>query len=651
MNDLDRMKELVDIVNYHNYNYYTLDNPTISDAEYDKLYDELITLEQKTGVVLPESPSQRVGGEILKGFEKYPHKVALDSLEKCTDRELLSKWVDNIKSKYPDSDFSVEYKFDGLSIAVEYDHGVLISAGTRGNGVIGENVTAQVKTIKNIPLAIDYKGHLVVRGECIMTKSNFNKYNKTATEKLKNPRNGAAGALRNLDPKVTASRNLSAIFYSVLDCDRDFASQKEMVDFLKSNALPVDDFFTITDDIRLINTLLDEVDERKEKMDILIDGVVIKLNQTAPRQELGNTAKHPKWAIAYKFDAQELSTTLKDVIWQVGRTGRLTPIALLEPIELAGATVQRATLNNINDIRKKNISINSTVFVRRSNEVIPEVVGLAQQSDNAITIEAPNFCPCCHSALVEVGAHLFCQNYSGCIDQITDRLTHFVSRDAMNIDGISSKSIQQLYQVYNLSYPHQIYTLTYDMLARLDGYKDKKINNTLTSIERSKQVKYANFIYSLGILQIGKKTAYMLSQNFKTWQDLVNASFDDLIAIRDIGEGVAGSIIEYFADAHNIENIEKLFEKGVQIIYPSSTHNNTYFSGKKIVLTGTLTNYDRKTLTDLLQSYGANVVTSVSKNTDLVIVGVDAGSKYQNAVALGIKIINESELMEILQKI
>lgn len=649
MNNIERMEELITEIAKHNYNYYVLDNPTISDYQYDLLYDELIELENITKVVLPDSPTSRVGGETLKGFEKYIHTTPLYSLEKCTSIDKLSKWVNNIKDKYFDAEFTLEYKFDGLTIVVEYNNGYLVSAGTRGNGTLGENVTAQVKTIKNVPLSIPYKKHLKIAGECIMTKTAFDKYNRKAVEKLKNPRNAAAGALRNLDPKITAGRNLSATFYSILEIDDKLSTQKEIFDFLIENSFPVDKFFSVNKSVDQIIPLINDVDKNKDKLDILIDGVVIKLNQFNYRGELGYTAKHPKWALAFKFEAQELATKLLDVKWQVGRTGKLTPIALLDPIELAGATVSRATLNNYNDILKKNISINSSVFVRRSNEVIPEVVGLAEKAEDANNILPPSKCPSCGESVTEIGANIFCLNHSKCIEQITDRLTHFVSRDAMNIVGFSEKTILQLNKVYEISQPHQIYTLTNEMLSKLEGFKQKKISNILNSIEASKSVNYSNFIYALGILLVGKKTAYVLSKQFDSIDKLKNATLEQLTKIRDIGDIVAKSIIDYFFDNENIKNMELLFSNGVEIKYPTNKVKNTYFNGKKIVLTGSLQNYKRIELTEILQNLGADVLNSVSKNTDIVIAGSDAGSKLFDAQRLNIKIIDEMQLLDLLK--
>lgn len=647
---MDRMHQLIEEINKHNYNYYVLDNPTISDFEYDKLMDELIALEKETGIILPDSPTQRVGDTILKGFNKYVHKVPMYSLEKCTTHGDLLHWLSGIQSKFKNVDFSLEYKFDGLSIVLEYNNGFLISGATRGNGIIGEDVTAQIRTVKNIPLSIPFKKHLIVAGECIMTKSSFNKFNKTAAEKLKSPRNAAAGALRNLDLKITASRNLSGIIYSLQYIEgREFKTLSEIRQFLIDNKFPCNEYFHIVKSFDEIVPELEYIDNVKDKLDILIDGAVIKINQVKLWDELGNTAKFPRWAIAYKFDPLELSTKLLGVVWQVGRTGKLTPIALLDPVELAGATVKRATLNNMDDIIKKNVSINSTVFVRRSNEVIPEITGVADVGKDAKQITAPTTCPSCGFTLQTVGANLFCQNHKHCKEQITDRLKHFTSRDAMNIEGLNEKTILQLNKIFSVSYPYELYNLTAEMLQQLEGFKEKKINNLLSGIEKSKQVDYANFIYSLGILLVGKKTAFVLSQKFADFDALKNATPESLTAIHDIGEIAANSITDYFADNENIENIDKLFLHGVKIIYPNKSKNNKNFLNKKIVLTGTLKNYGRAQLTKILQNLGADIVSSVSKNTDFVIVGADAGSKLDIAKKLGIRLVYESELDNLLK--
>ena len=654
MDKLERLKWLTDEVNKHNKNYYVYDNPTISDAEYDKLYDELLALEKELNFSLPDSPTSRVGDDVLSKFEKRKHEFPLYSLNKVKDFLDLGKWISDMQndSGKRDLDFSLEYKYDGLKVVIEYADGIYKTATTRGNGKIGEDVSLQVKTTKSVPMKIPFKKRLIVQGECMMTNKAFEEYNKTADIPLKNPRNGVAGAVRNLDPKETAKRKLDFFCYDVSYVeDYEIKTQKEMHDFIIEQGFLTGDYFKIVKNLKQAEDEIEKIDKIKDHLDVMIDGMVLKVNDNSIREDIGYTNKFPKWAIAYKFKPVELSTILKDVVWQVGRTGKITPIAILDPIELSGATVSRATLNNTQDIERKQISINSRVFVRRSNEVIPEVMGLAEKSDDAINIVAPKFCPSCHSELKTIGANLFCVNHKHCYEQIVDRLTQFVSRNAFNIEGLSEKTLYQLYQKFDLSYPYELFTITKDMLAQLDGFKDKKISNLLNSLEKSKNIDWANFIFSLGILYVGDKTAFVISKKYNSIDELKSASFEDLISIDDAGEIVANSIIEYFQDEDNLININKLIELGVKINFPSDKMEENYFTNKTIVLTGALNSYSRQELTKILLSYGANVTSSVSKKTDLVIVGADAGSKLNKAKELNIEIIDENKLIDILSNI
>mgnify|MGYP004517568547 FL=1 len=650
---MDRLHELVEIINKHNYNYYVLDNPTISDKEWDKLYDELLKLENETGIVLPDSPSQKVGGEVLKGFKKQEHIVPLFSLEKVNSYTDLEKWVFDIKSKVKDAEFVLDYKYDGLSCVLTYENGILTKATTRGNGQVGEDVLAQVKTIRTVPLTINYKNTVVVQGECIMKLSELEKFNKMhPDDQLKNARNAAAGGLRNLDPKVTKSRNLDVICYSVNYIEgKTFKTQKEMQEFLKENKFYVVSNFKLTSDFEEIKQTFEEIDVSRRSLDFLIDGAVLKLNNVKDREIFGYTIKFPKWAIAFKFEAEETSTILKDIVWTVGRTGKITPGAILEPVELAGATITKATLNNYEDILRKKVMLNSRVFIRRSNEVIPEILGLAEKFDDSKKIEKIEFCPSCNSKLVDVGPNLYCYNTYACPEQIKERIVHYASRDALNIDGISDKTIDLFYDKLNLRSVADLYDLKYDDLIVLEKFKDKKTNNILNSIEKSKNVSLSKFIFAIGILNVGKKTARDLANKFKTLENLKNATNEDLIEIKDIGEIVANSIIEYFKNEKNIILINKILEKGVKIEELSLKEvKDNFFKDKTIVLTGTLVNYKRQELTEILLSLGAKVTESVSKNTDLVVAGVDAGSKLTKAQQLNIKVINEQELIEMLNK-
>ena len=647
--ELQEMQQLIKTINYHNYNYYSLDNPTISDAEWDKLYDRLLELEKTTGVVLKDSPSQRVGGDILPNFKKYHHEITLYSLGKCNQYSKLKEWYDDIKKKDPKAQFFVEYKYDGLTVSLTYQNGVLINGATRGNGTIGEDVTAQVKTIRTVPLTIDYKGKVIVQGEAIMKLSELEKYNKTAAEPLKNARNAAAGAIRNLDPKVTASRNLDVIFYSVNYIDNtEIKSQIEMHDFLKKNHFNVEKEWKVLDTYQDVELAVKNIDKMRDSLDFLIDGAVVKLNDIGERKLFGYTAKFPKWAIAFKYEAQEMSSRLNNVVWQVGRTGKITPIAEIDPVELAGATVRRATLNNFNDIVRKKIKLHDYVFVRRSNEVIPEILGVARETPQSEPIKKIEVCPSCRSKLCEIGANLFCVNTYHCPEQIMDRLTHYASRDAMNLVGISNKTVAQLYSTLGVTNVADLYNLTYDDLAKLDGFKDKKINNLLDAIQKSKNVDLSRFIYSLGISNIGKKSAKLLAKNFKTFDNFKNATTEQINQIFAFGDVMSESIVEYFKNQNNVDIINKLFECGVKIDNYKEEKTQK-LSSLVFVLTGTLPTLSREEATKIIEDNGGTVTSSVSKKTDFILLGENPGSKFAKAQQLGIKMISEAELKKMTE--
>lgn len=649
MDKLERMKELVKTINFHNYNYYSLDNPTISDAEWDKLYDELLLLERETGTVLPASPTKRVGGEMLEEFVKKEHKVPLYSLEKCNQYDKLKDWVENVKNAVKNAKFYVEYKYDGLSIAIKYKNGELVEALTRGNGTIGEDITAQAKTIRTVPLSIDFKGELVVQGECIMKLSELEKYNQTALEPLKNARNGAAGALRNLDTKVTKSRNLDVVFYAVNYAENVvFNTQEEMYYFLKEHKFNVEKNISVLESYEDIENAVKNIDSEKYDLDFLIDGAVLKLNNIKSREIFGYTSKFPKWAIAFKFEAQELSTKLNDVVWQVGRTGKITPIGLIEPVILAGATIKKATLNNYGDIMRKKVKINCYVFVRRSNEVIPEILGVAHYTDEDKEIIAPTLCPSCGAVLKEVGANLFCPNYE-CPAQVKDRITHFVSRDAFNIDGVSEKTVEQLYDECYLRSVVDLYGLTKEQLLGLEGFKDKKADNFISELNKSKNIPLERFIYALGISNIGKKSAKDLVKHFKSLNALMNASLEELNSIFDFGDIMAQNVYDFFRDSKNLNVINQLLQIGVSPIESAHKLKSQKFENCTFVLTGTLPNLSREEATKIIEENGGKTSSSVSKNTSYVLVGEDAGSKLDKARKLGVKELNESEFIKMLE--
>ncbi len=648
---LKRQEELTKLLNEYAYHYYVLEKPIVADYDYDVLYDELIKLEEETGVILEDSPTQRVGGDILKGFEKVTHETKLYSLNKCNNISGLSKFLDDVNTFYPNSKFTVEYKFDGLRIIAKYKNGKLVQAATRGNGIVGENVTEQVKTIKSVPLTINYKGALTIAGEGVITIANLEKYNRTTQDKLKNARNAVAGAIRNLDPKETAKRNLDVVFYDIISIEdpKLVPTQIEAYNFLKSNKFKTGDLFEVCSTTQEIEKIIEKIDSVKAKLDILIDGLVIKLNDVKAREEIGFTAKFPKWAIAYKFEPQELTSILESVEWNVGRTGKVTPIAHISPIELAGATVSRATLNNYDDILRKKLKLNSLVFVRRSNEVIPEILGIAQEDENAKPIDKPEFCPCCNSKLSTVGPNIFCVNPT-CSEKNINRLVHFVSRNCMNIEGLNEKIIETLYKECNVKTFADLYTLSFTDLEKLQGFKQKKINNLLSGIEKSKNPELNNFLDALGIDGVGEKTSKDLAKKFKTLQNIINAKIEDLINIQDVGEIIANNIKTFFTNNNNLQEIENLQKVGVEIKQQEANNvdeTNPLFS-KKVVLTGTLPTYKRDEATHIIEKLGGSVVGSVSKKTDLVLAGEDAGSKLTKAQNLNIKIINEEEFKTLI---
>ena len=645
---LQKMKELIKEIEKHNYNYYVLDNPTISDSEYDKLYYSLVDLEKETGVVLPYSPTQRVGDTVLEGFTKKRHEVPLYSLNKVRDFADLEKWVNDMESETGGTDFAVEYKFDGLNLVIEYQNGEFVSATTRGNGTIGEDVSLQVKTIKTVPLQIKFKGRLIVQGEGMMTNKSFERYNKTAEEKLKNPRNAVAGAIRNLDARETAKRNLDFFCYSILLCEgKTFSTQQEMHEFLIENGFQTGNYFKLCKDVHEIIHCINEIDVVKNKLDVMIDGMVIKINKVAPREEIGFTAKFPKWAMAYKFEAQEATTLLKSVTWQVGRSGRVTPIAELEPVQLAGATIRRATLNNIDDIKRKDVYENARVFVRRSNEVIPEIMGLAEKYDDSKEIVQPETCPSCGSKLVQKGPLLFCENHMGCKAQVVDRLSHFTSRDAFNIEGLSEKTIEALYDNLDVRLPSDLYRLKEEDLIGLYNFKDKKANNIITSLAKSKEVDFYRFLFALGIAEVGVKTAKDLAKTFVSLDNLMIAEKEDILKVNDIGQVIADNIYNFFRDDFNLSEIDKLFEVGVKIKEPEKTTKNDNIANKTFVLTGTLS-MPRKEVENIIESLGGKTSSSVSKNTDYVLAGEAAGSKLDKAKSLGVKIISEEDFKKLI---
>lgn len=647
---MDRMQELVQKLNEYAYRYYVLDDPVISDGEYDKLYDELVALEKQTGVVLPDSPTIRVGDKPLSKFNQVVHRGKLFSLDKCQSKEEMRAWLDKLSENGKMPLCSVEYKFDGLTINLTYENGVLTRAATRGNGEIGEEVTMQVRTIKSVPLSIPYKGVIEVQGEGIMTLSALAAYNaRPDVVPLKNARNGVAGAIRNLDPKVTADRKLDMICYNVnyMD-DGNFPDGKAMLAFLRENNFKLSDYCRYCSTPDEVMAALDEIESRRDSLDFLIDGAVVKVDNTAMREELGYTQKFPRWAMAFKFAPEEATTTVRDVIWQVSRTGKLNPLAVLDPVDLAGVTVSRATLSNISEIRRKDIRIGSRVFIRRSNDVIPEITGVAEHTENSREIVPPAVCPACGAPVVQDGIFVKCSNTRACANTIISALSHFCERDAMDIEGLSDKTLELLYGLNKVKAFHDIYALKQEDFDEVEGFRDKRTGNLLAAIEKSKTTTLARFLYAIGIPNIGKKSAGQLEEEFRTLDAVMNASKEDFAALDDFGDIMAEGVKAYFDDEHNRREIELLLKAGVTFIQKQVTEG--VFSGKKVVLTGALVSMKRGKAKEEIEKRGGSVAESVSKAVNLVIVGEDAGSKLAKAEKLGIPTISEGEFLKMLEE-
>lgn len=665
MSYIEEMRALVDQLNRWSIEYYTYDNPSVSDIEYDEAYDKLLDLEKSTGVVLPDSPSQRVGGQILEYFEKHKHLSPLYSLDKSRSKTEIEQWaercikqiksynMDNPNRKLPDPVFLCELKFDGLTINLTYEDGELKLASTRGDGKIGEEVTAQIKTIRSVPMSIPYKGKIEVQGEGVMPLSALEKYNKIYDKPLKNARNAAAGAIRNLDPKETAKRMLDAYIYNIGYKEEElFCSQEEMLNFLREQKFKVHPFLIKCHTVEEIMAAIDEVDKIRHDIDVLTDGVVIKINDLRTREVLGETAKFPRWAMAFKFEAEELTTILHEVEWNVGRTGKVTPTAILEPVEIGGATISRATLNNFDDIKRKELSLGSRVLIRRSNEVIPEILGSMPDSNlKTQPIEKPEKCPACNSELVYDKVHIFCPNSLSCHPQLVMRLNHFTSRSCMNIEGLSEKTLEKLVEK-GVKEMADLYKLDEDKLMELEGFGPKKTENILRAIENSKNPELDKFINALGIPGVGQTGAFDLATNFKSLDNLRKATKKNLEEIEDIGPITANNIVEFFHDSHISSALDELLDQGIKIkeIQELDSDNSERLDGMIFVVTGTIEGFNRKEIEEGLRRLGARASSSVSKNTDYLLAGEKAGSKKDKAEKLGIKILENKDLYTFLDK-
>ena len=648
-----RIRELVDKLNEYSKAYYVLDAPKISDKEYDELYDELLRLEEQSGIILPDSPTQRVGGDPLPCFEPHTHIHRLWSLDKVRTREDLIDWGRRVErlaesQHLPKVKYALEYKFDGLTINLTYEGGRLMTGATRGNGIVGEDITPQIKTIRTVPLTIPFKGKMEVQGECYMKLSVLDEINKTTDEKLKNARNAAAGALRNLDPRITAKRRLDCYCYNVGYIEgKKLETQDEMLGFLRENGFTVSDYLVFCDDIETVCDEIDKAEESRPHLDFLIDGMVVKVRDFATREALGATEKFPRWAMAFKFAAEETTTTVRDITWEVGRTGKLTPRASFDPVELAGATIRHATLNNFDDIQRKRVGIGSRVFIRRSNDVIPEILSAVEGDVPERQVEKPTVCPACGAHVEHRGVHLYCTNSLSCAPQIAGRLAHYASRDAMDIDTFSEKTAALFVEELKLKSIPDLYDLGPQDYMGLQGFGERRINNLMAAIERSKDCTLGAFIFAIGIPNVGAKTAKDLARRFGTIEALRSATVEQLIEVPDVGEIVARSIVEFFADPSIATQVDRLLAHGVKP-RPEEVQQDSPISGKTIVVTGTLEKLDRRQAEALIESLGGKAAGSVSKKTDYVLAGESAGSKLTKARELGVRVLNEQEFFELI---
>ncbi len=649
---MDRQQELVELLNDYGAAYYESDAPLVSDAEYDALYDELVRLERESGVILPDSPTRRVGGAPQAGFMPHTHLARLWSMDKVRTEAGVRDWearVRKLAAGIGEPDFALEYKFDGLTINLTYEAGRLVNGATRGNGTVGETITEQVRTIRSLPQRIPFDGRMEVQGECIMRLSVLEAWNKTADEPLKNARNAAAGALRNIDPQVTRERMLDCFCYNIGYIEgKTFQNQREMLDFLRENGFPVSPYIrycTGTDDLL---AEIQAAEKTRGTLDFLIDGMVIKVTNFAIRDQLGETEKFPRWAIAFKFAAEETTAVVEDVTWEVGRTGKLTPLAHLTPVELAGATIRRATLNNFDDIQRKRVGIGSRVFIRRSNDVIPEILGSVPDDAPLRAVERPTRCPKCGAHVEQRGAHIFCTNSLSCRPQIVGRIAHYASRDAMDVETLSDKTAEQLVDAFHIATIPELYELTVDRLVPLERFGQKKAENLIAALEQSKHRPLGAFLFALGIPNVGVKTARDLAKRFGTLEAVRAASSEALLSIDDVGDIVAKSVLDFFLDPSIAAQVDALLRHGVDPEPETAAGANLPLTGKTVVVTGTLPTMDRREAEALIERMGGKASGSVSKKTNFVLAGENAGSKLDKALALGISVLDEAAFLRLI---
>lgn len=660
-----RVEELVSELNQYSHEYYVLDAPTISDREYDLLYRELVDLEQTyTELIKQDSPTQRVGDNLIEGFEKVEHSSQMLSLDNAFSLEELKDFSRRV-SNQAESKFSyfAEYKIDGLAIALKYEDGYLVQAATRGDGQIGEDVTQNIRAISAIPIRLRENITCEVRGEIYMPKESFIKLNNDRDAEglaiFANPRNAAAGTLRNLNPQITASRNLNAFFYTLVNPeDYGATTQEEAIQLISDWGLRINHDYGKFKTMDEAWSFLEGIEINRHNLPYEIDGVVFKVNEFAIQEQVGMTVKAPRWAIAYKFKAEEAETVLHDILWTVGRTGVVTPTAIMDPVTVAGSTVQRASLHNADLIEERDVRLKDTVIIHKAGDIIPEVlrVVLERRPKDSKPYEIPTECPACGSELthLEDEVALRCINPS-CPAQASERVIHFASRNAMNIDGLGEKRVRQLFEAELIHDVVDLYDLEADELQKLERMGEKSSNKLINAIEASKENSLERLIFGLGIRHVGSNTARLLVQTFYTIDGLMDANYEEILSIDGIGEIIAESVVSFFDNEEAQKLISKLKERNLNMTYLQaeetvSQEAAAVFSEKTIVLTGKLEEFSRNELKEQLELLGAKVTGSVSKNTDILVAGESAGSKLTKAQELGIEIWDEQQLLTHLQK-
>jgi len=656
-------EELVRIIEKYSYEYYVLDNPSVTDQEYDSKYEQLEELEKEfPSLITITSPTQRIGNTVLKGFKKVTHRIPMMSLADVFNEDELLEWNEKIEKELylKEVEYSAEMKIDGLSLSVVYEDGVLQYCATRGDGITGEDVTTNALTIPSIPTRIPLMGHVEVRGECYMPKASLEALNKerlvNGEPLLANARNAAAGSLRNLDSSVAKKRKLDAWFYYFEDAEKfGFKKHYDSIMYLKKLGFKVNPEMRVVKGKEEILNYIKEYTKKRNSLDYDIDGIVLKVNDFNYYNSLGYTAKTPKWAIAYKFPPEEVITKLEDIVYTVGRTGKITPNAVLDPVRVAGSIVKRATLHNEDFVKEKGLMIGDYITLRKAGDIIPEVVNAIKErrTGEEIPFKMITHCPDCGSELVKVDAMHFCLN-KNCPSRHIEGLIHYCSKDAMDIDGMGERVVEEFFALKFISDIPSIYSLKdhREEIINIDGWSNKSIDNILDAIEKSKENSLERLLFGLGIKEVGSKMAKTLARIFKNIDELASKTVDELKQINDVGEVCANSLYNYFHDENNIALIDKLKELGLNMKYLGKVDisEQSIFFNKKVVLTGSLTHFSRSEATELLENFGAKVSGSVSKATDLVIAGEAAGSKLKKAQELNIKVISEEDFLNLINK-